>query len=285
MKTLVTGATGNTCSILIPALINAGQEVRAFVRNADKAGPLKEAGAEIYVGDLDRSETIDGALKGVDQVYLCTWNGPTASAQGINVINAIKRVGTDPLVVRHSAFGTRGSRLIQQIDEVDKALKQSGLRWTSIKPTFFMQNLMMAAKSIQQDGTIYWDWADGKAGMIDVRDVADSALGALTGKAQEGKEYILTGPESISMKDVASAFSKKLGKAVNYVPVPHQASKEAMLGMGFPEFIVDGYVELNEGFEKGFADTSTSNVKLLSGHEARTIDDFTRDFKGYFSSN
>ena len=118
MKTLVTGATGNTCSILIPALINAGQQVRAFVRNENKAQSLKEAGAEIYVGDLDRPETIDAALEGIDQVYLCIWNGPSAAAQGINVINAIKRAGTNPFIVRHSAFGSKGSRIIQQIDDL-----------------------------------------------------------------------------------------------------------------------------------------------------------------------
>jgi len=284
MKTLVTAATGNTCSILIPALINAGQQVRAFVRNEEKAQQLKDAGAEIYVGDLDRPETIDDALKGIDQVYLCTWNGPTASQQGINVINAIKRAGTNPFVVRHSAYGTKGSRIIQQIDEVDNALKASGLRWTSIKPTFFMQNLMMAAPSVKSDGNIYWDWANGKAGIIDIRDVAESALGALTGKAQEGKEYILTGPESISMHDVANSFAKELGKPVHYIPVPHAASKEAMMGMGFPEFIVDGYMELNEGFTNGFADVSNGNVKTLTGHAARSVDNFTRDFKGYFVS-
>jgi len=284
MKTLVTGATGNTCSILIPALINTGQEVRAFVRNEDKAQGLKEAGAEIYVGDLDRPETIDGALEAVDQVYLCIWNGPTASKQGINVINAIKKAGTNPFVVRHSAFGAKESRLIQQIDEVDNALKESGLRWTSIKPTFFMQNLMMAIPSIQGEGNIYWDWDSGKAGMIDVRDVADSALGALNGKAEEGQEYVLTGPSSVSMHDVASSFTNTLGKQVNYIPVPHEASKEAMMGMGFPEFIVDGYIELNVGFTNGFADTSNGNVEKLSGHVARSIDDFGRDFKGYFAS-
>lgn len=285
MKTLVTGATGNTCSILIPELIKAGQEVRAFVRDEKKAQALREAGAEIYVGDLDKPSTIDGALKDIDQVYLCTWNGPTASSQGINVIEAIKRVGTKPFIVRHSAYGAKGSRLIKQIDEVDKALKASGLRWTSIKPTFFMQNLMMATQTIKQNGTIYWDWADGKAGMVDVRDVAESALGALTGKAKEGEEYILTGPASVSMHEVAASFSDKLGKKITYVPVPHEASKEAMLGMGFPEFIVDGYIELNEGFSNGFADTSNGNVKTLTGHKPRSVDDFTRDFKGYFSDN
>jgi len=283
-KILVTGATGNTCSILIPSLINAGQEVRAFVRNEEKAQNLKDAGAEIYVGDLDRSDTIDGALEGIEKVYLCTWNGPSASAQGKNIVEAIKRAGTKPFVVRHSAYGTPGSRLIQQIDEVDKALQESGIPWTSLKPTFFMQNMMMAAQSIQNGGQIYWDWAEGKAGMIDIRDVADSALGALTGKAEQGKEYILTGPESISMHDVAASFTKSLGKSINYVAVPFEASKESMMGMGFPEFIVDGYVELSQGFSQGFANTTNDNVEALSGHAPRSIDDFTKDFKSFFQA-
>ena len=285
MKTLVTGATGNTCSILIPALIAAGHEVRAFVRNREKASQIEKAGAEIYLGDLDNPETIDDALKDVDQVYLCIWNGPTGRQEGLNVIEAIKRVGTKPFVVRHSALGSPGSRIIQDIDEVDKALRESGLRWTSIRPTFFMQNLMMAGQSIQSDGNIYWDWADGKVGMIDVRDVAESALGALTGKAEEGKEYILTGPESISMHDVAHAFSQGLNKPVNYVPVPHEASKESMMAMGFPEFVVDGYIELNQGFAEGYADTVTANVEKLSGHPARSVNEFIRDFNEYFAGN
>jgi uncharacterized protein YbjT (DUF2867 family) len=146
-----------------------------------------------------------------------------------------------------------------------------------------MQNLMMAKPSIQGEGNIYWDWDEGRVGMIDIRDVADSALGALTGKAEEGKEYVLTGPNSVSMSDVAGSFTNTLNKQVNYIPVPHEASKEAMMGMGFPEFIVDGYIELNVGFTNGFADTSNGNVEKLSGHVARSIDDFTRDFKGYFA--
>lgn len=281
-KILVIGATGNTCSILIPELINAGYEVRAFVRNEEKAQSLKEAGAEIYVGDLDRGETIDAALDGIDKIYFCTWNGSTAAAQGRNVIEAIRRVGTKPFVVRHSAYGVDRSEIIQQINEVDEELKKSGIPWTSIKPTFFMQNLMMASQSVQAESNIYWDWDDGKVGMIDVRDVADSAFGALTGRAESGKEYVLTGPESISMHDVAKSFSRVLGKKINYIPVPHEASKKAMAGMGVPEFIVDGYIDLNYGFASGFADTATKNTELLSGHKARSIDDFTKDFASYF---
>ena len=136
-KILVFGATGNTGSILVPALLSAGHEVRAFVRNEEKAQSLKDAGAEIYLGDLDRGDTIDGALEGIEKVYFCTWNGPTASAQGNNIVNAIKRAGTKPFIVRHSAYGTEGSKLIQQINEVDNAIQESGAPWTRIKPTFW----------------------------------------------------------------------------------------------------------------------------------------------------
>jgi uncharacterized protein YbjT (DUF2867 family) len=283
-RILVFGATGNTGSILVPALLKAGANVRAFVRNEEKAKPLKDAGADIYVGDLDDSRSIDGALAGIEEVYLCIWNGPTADVQGKNVIEAILRTGTKPYVVRHSALGSGRSRIIKQINEVDTALKESGLPWTILRPTFYMQNLMMAAQTIQGDGNIYWDWANGKAGMIDVRDIAGSAVGALSGKAERGQEYILTGPQSISMKDVADAFSKVLGKKINYVAVPHEASKEAMMGMGFPEFIVDGYIELNQGFSENFANTATDNVKVLSGNAPRSISDFITDFKSYFGA-
>ena len=145
-----------------------------------------------------------------------------------------------------------------------------------------MQNLMMAAQTIKSEGNIYWDWADGKVGMIDVRDVASSAFGALIGNAEKEKEYILTGPQAISMHDVAGSFTKILGKKINYVAVPHEASKEAMMQIGFPEFIADGYIELNVGFAQNIANTATHNVEVLSGNAPRSINDFISDFKNFF---
>jgi len=281
-KVLVTGATGNTGSGLVPALRSAGVEVRAFVRDEAKAQPLKDAGAEIVVGDLDQIETIGPAVEGVDKIYLLTWNGPTQARQVQNVIDSVKRVGGAPHIVRHSMWGSEKSRIVKQGDQAEETIKSSGLPWTLLKPTFFMQNTMMAAQTIASDGMIYWDMQDGKLAMIDIRDIVDVAVAVLTGSGHEGKSYILTGPEAISLHDVATTFSNVLGKDVKYVNVPGEAALDSMIGMGLPEWIAQGYVELSEGFSEGFANSTTDNVATLTGHPARSFEQFARDFAQAF---
>ncbi|MCQ3977942.1 MAG: SDR family NAD(P)-dependent oxidoreductase [Anaerolineae bacterium] len=280
-KVLVTGATGNTGSGLVPALRGAGVDVRALVRDESKAQPLKDLGAEVVVGDLDRPETIGPAVEGVDKIYLLTWNGPTQAQQAENVIKAAQQAGK-PHLVRHSMWGSAKSRIVKQGDQVEEAVKSSGLSWTLLKPTFFMQNTMMAAPTIASNGVIYWDMKDGKLAMIDVRDVVDVALAVLTGSGHEGKSYILTGPAAISFHDVASTFSKVLGKDVSYVSVPGEAALQSMVGMGLPEWIAKGYVELSEGFSENFANRVTENVATLTGHPARSFEQFARDFAQVF---
>lgn len=281
-KVLVTGATGNTGSLLVPMLLDAGVDVRVFVREASKAGSLEEKGAEVVVGDLDEPETIGPAVEGVDKIYLLTWNGPTQLHQVENVVNAARQAGT-PHIVRHSMWGSERSRIVEQGEEAEQMVKDSGLPWTMLKPTFFMQNLMGAAQTITSDGVIYWDLGDAELSMIDLRDVADSATAVLTGAGHEGQSYILTGPEAISLHDVADAFSRVLDKDVNYVAVPHEAALESRLEMGFPEWIARGYGELMEGFIEGFADRATDDVEKLTGHRPRSCEQFVRDHKQVFT--
>ncbi|MCG6958886.1 SDR family oxidoreductase [bacterium BMS3Abin03] len=283
LKVLVTGATGNTGSLLVPALLKAGVDVRIFIRDEAKAKPLKDLGAEVVSGDLDEPGTILPAVKNVDKIYLLTWNGETQLKQAENVINAAKYEGV-PYIVRHSMWGPENSRIIKQGDKIEEMIKSSGLQWTLLKPTFYMQNTMMAAQTISSDGVIYWDMKDGRLGMIDVRDIADSALAVITGEGHEGKSYILTGPGAISFNDVASTFSRVLDKEVKYVNVPGEAALQSMTGMGVPQWIAEGYVELSEGFSKNFANSTTENVKILTGHSARSFEQFAKDFAQVFSS-
>ncbi len=284
---LVVGATGNTGAGVVAGLLARGRAVRALARNAAKGEALRAQGAELAVGDLDQPATLGPDLfANVSTVYLCTWNGPTALQQSQHFHAALRAAGAAPRIVRHSAFGAPESRIIQQLAEAERDLKASGLVWTILQPTFFMQNTMMAAQTVKEQGIVYFDWGEGRAGMIDVRDIVDSAVGALTAEPGrfDGKSYVLTGPASIGFADVAAGIGKAIGKEVRYVAVPHEAAKQAMMGMGFPEWIVDGFMELNRGFERNFADTTTDSVQQLAGHEPRSFEQFARDFRGVWQA-
>jgi uncharacterized protein YbjT (DUF2867 family) len=283
--TLVVGATGNTGAGVAASLLAEGRRVRALVRDEDKAAGLREQGAEVAIVDLDRPETLtDDLMDGVTGVYFVTWNGPSALPQSRNLLATIKRSGAAPHIVRLSGFGTLQSRIISELAKCEDDLKASGLPWTILKPTFFMQNVMMAAQTVKEQGAVYFDWGSGKAGMIDARDVVDSAVGVLTGQAGavEGETFVLIGPTSIGFADVAEVLSRVPGRPVEYVPAPHEAALEAMRTMGVPEWTVEGFVELDAGFEDGFADRTTGNVNKLSGHEPRDFEQFALDFGHVF---
>ena len=71
-KILVTGATGNVGSLLIPKLTSLGAGVRTLTRDKSKAQGLEDAGVEVVIGDLEKPETLDAAFRGVGKVFLVT---------------------------------------------------------------------------------------------------------------------------------------------------------------------------------------------------------------------
>ncbi|MCH7481376.1 MAG: SDR family oxidoreductase [Chloroflexi bacterium] len=279
---LVTGATGNVASILIPTLLQSGQQVRGLVHEEAKASGLRDQGAEVVVADLEKPETLDAAVAGVERIYLVIDNGPNGAQHGINLIDAVKRSGGRPHVVRQGMFGDSRSRLNDQHEQVAAALAESGLPVTTLRPTFFMQNTLAGAQSVASAGQLYWAMNDAKLAMIDIRDIAECAAAVLTSDGHVGEAYILTGPQAVSFHDVANALSGALNKPVTYINVPNEALVQSMTEMGIPEWTAQGFAELMDGFKDGFAKEATDNVERLTGHPARSVETFAHDFAGFF---
>jgi uncharacterized protein YbjT (DUF2867 family) len=283
---LVTGSTGHTGSGLVPTLLAAGARVRALVRNPGQAEALRKLGAEVVVADLGDPATLDAAVAGVDRIYMCLFNGPEQANHGRNLLAAARRAGR-PHIVHHAASGSDRSRIIRHIDEVEKALRASGLPWTILRPTFYLQNTMMAIPTVQSHGAIYLPMKQGRMAMTDIRDIVDVAAHVLLSpdmRAHEGKTYTLTTPESFTIADFAGALGAALGKPVTYVDVPISAARESMVGMGMDPWVVDGYMELFEGFADNWGDKTSTDVQKLLGRPARGLREFVADFKGAFAN-
>ena len=284
-KILVVGATGNVGSGVLAALAGRGADVRGLAHSDDGAAAVGETGAEAAVGELTELSSLHGAFDGVDLAFVLTRGMENQVEMAGNAIEAAQRAGVGR-IVRLSAFVPEPASdtiLGRQHGEIEQLVKSSGVPYTILRPTFFMQNLMAAVQTIASDGAMYWPFGDGRAGMIDVRDIVDVAVETLLSDGHEGRTYTLTGPASISMHDVAGALTTALDKDVSYVNVPVEAAVESMVGMGFPQFMADTFGELFVSFAKNGADRATPDVEQVTGHPARSIDEFARDLASAFA--
>ncbi|MFC7384239.1 SDR family oxidoreductase [Sphaerisporangium rhizosphaerae] len=274
MTTLITGATGAVSSALLRSLPTT-DGVRLLVRDPSQAPDLP--GAEVVVGDLEQPRTLGPAFDGADTVWLLTAMGPQAPHASMNAVWAARQAGVRH-IVRMSAVGaghdapTRNGRLHALSDA---ELMASGLRWTIIRPHFFMQNLFGSVNG----GTLYGGLGDGRVGMIDVRDIGDFAARVLTEpQSHEGKVYTLTGPAGISLKEAAERLQIIYGTPVDYHALSEREAYEAMLGAGLPDWIAAVNAEYGTAYARGWGDFTTSDFPDVMGRPARSFGDFARDY-------
>jgi uncharacterized protein YbjT (DUF2867 family) len=280
----VVGPNGSTASRIIPQLVAAGASVRSVARDPSKVKP--QEGVEVVRGDLDFPRTLNGVFDGVDAVFLVCPNNPRAPQQMSSGLWAARqsRVGH---VVRLSAVGaahdapTVNSRLHALSDS---ELAVSGLPFTILKPHFFMQNLLGAARTVAGEGAIYWSLGQARLGMIDVADIAAVAARILLDPSPHaGQSLTLTGPKSVDMNEVAGAFSAAIGKPVRYVPVSLQQADEGMARF-LDEYMRGMMEDYLRAYTAGWGDFVTDDVPRILGRPATSIEAFARGVARAFTA-
>jgi len=276
---LVTGATGNVGSQVLQQLRAAGQPVRAFVHDGETAARRFGGGVEIAVGDLNRPQTLEAALRGIDRLYLLAPLSPELQQQEANAIGAATRAGVR-YVVKHSNIGAAddaGSRFQRWHRAGERLLEQSGMAWTFVRPTGFMSNALDWAATIKSQGAVYWPGGEGKLSVVDPRDIAAVAVKALTEPGHGGKAYDVTGPEALSTAEQVQTIATVIGRPITYVDIPDSAARASMVEMGMPASSVDGLLEFMALVRAGQAETVTDTVLQVTGQPARTFEAWVRE--------
>lgn len=281
---LVTGATGTVGSEVVKLLLEKEQPVRILTRNPDKVKNLEEKGVEVIEGDFNQDESLDSACIDCERVFLLSSADLNQVEMHTNLIMAARRWEVSH-VVRMSALGVRpgtDNKLLQLHDDCEKALEESGMAWTHLKPHYFMQNFLMYVPMIQEHSAIFAPMQDVKISMVDVRDIASVAVAALTGDGHANKSYEITGPEAISFDEAATKLGAAIGNELKYVNVSPEETKKSMLEMGMPEWLADGLLGLFKSWESGKAADVSPVVEDVTGSKGRTFEDFARDYASAF---
>ena len=274
---LVTGATGLNGRELVQRLSARGVAVRALVRNLAKAEALAALPhVQITEGDLARPETLVRPLQGVDRAMLISSSDPGMLDVQTNFIEAARNAGVAHVVKLSGIIPELDSpfRFARMHAEIERRLEASGLGFTHLRAGEFMPSYFRQVPSIVAKGALFLPMEDARIASVDVGDIAEVAAIVLTTSGHEGKTYPLTGPEALTMAEVAAKLSAATGKTIRYVNVSPEDAKKARLAAGMPPFLVDALDELFAERRKGKESVVSSTVQTILGRPATSFDEF-----------
>ena len=275
---LVTGATGTIGSATVNALKARGARFKVAARSPDR---LAGQGVETVPFDWDKPQTFGPALGGVEKLFLLTPNTTDQQARYVQaLVDASKKAGVKH-IVRLSVMGANaepGILLGRMHRESEKLIEGSGLAWTMLRPTFFMDNFLnYYGVDPRKDCTLHLAHGQGKAVWVDGRDVGEVAAAALTSTGHEGKAYELTGPQALGAAEACAILTEVLGHKYTYVELPAEQARKAMEDSQTPAWMVQGFSELSALIRNGQSATPASGVKDALGRPPRGFRDFAKD--------
>ena len=276
---LVTGATGLNGRELLRVLSARAVAVRALVRNPAKAEAIAALpNVEIVQGDMAHPETLAAGLRGVDRAMLISSSDPMMLDVQTNFIDAAKQAGVKHVVKLSGIMPELDSafRFARMHGEIEKRLEASGMAFTHLRAGEFMPAYFRQVPNITAKGAMFLPMEDARIASIDVGDIAEIAAKVLTGAGHEGKTYPLTGPQALTMTEVAEKLSAATGKTIRYVNVPPEAARQAQLAAGMPPYLADALFELFAERRNGKEAKVWPDAERLLDRRPTSFDEFAK---------
>jgi uncharacterized protein YbjT (DUF2867 family) len=286
MKIIVN--SGNVGTPVAVELAQAGHQVSLTVR-APKPNPAwDKLGIKQVPFDINQPDSIVSALKGHEAFFSLTPLVENMVSVGTQTIRAAKDAGVRKLV-RMSAQSAGPEAAIQLGRwhyAVEKAVEDSGIPFTILRPANFMQNYLTfgTPETIKGQGAFYSPLGDAKISVIDTRDISAVAARVLVESGHEGRRYDLTGGESLSNPEIAGILSKALGRTISYVSIPEAKADESMAGSGMPAWLVKMLSELNAFGKAGHLATVKPDVENILKRKPISFEQFLQDHIQAFRS-
>ena len=244
---LVTGASGLVGGEVVRQLSGQNVPVRALVRDPSRAPDLaSRPGVQVITGDLGRPETLGPALEDVGQAVLISSSDASMAEVQNSFIDTAAKAGVGHVIKLSGIIPGLDSpfRFARMHAEIEEHLAASGMTYTMLRAGEFMQAYFRQVPNITARRELRLPMAGQRIASIDIVDIAAVAVRVLTGTGHENQTYPITGPQALTMAEVAAILSEVIGTAIRYVDVPPEAARQAQLDAGMPRYLADGLAEL-----------------------------------------
>ncbi|HEY6638312.1 MAG TPA: NAD(P)H-binding protein [Solirubrobacterales bacterium] len=265
---LVTGATGNAGGGVVNGLLELGADVRGLVREGSES--KLPSGAEAAVGDLNDPESLRGPLEGVSAVFLLS--GYDGIDQSLRVMCD---AGVERVVLLSSSAAPTGdleNAVARYHILSERAVDESGLPWTFLRPNSFMSNALRWLPQLKDGDVIHAPFGDVAISTIHPDDLGAVAARALTTAEHEGQTYRLSGPEAFRPAEQVAILAKFSGRDLRFEAQSNEDAR-AEMEAAMPKAYVDAFFEF---FVEGTVDETTVHptVREVTGREPRSFEEW-----------
>jgi NAD(P)H dehydrogenase (quinone) len=268
---VVTGSTGNVGGLVASRLSELGVEQRLVVRDPARAPALPST--HIATADYGDGAAVATALTGADTVFMVSAaETPERVQQHRTFIDAAVSAGVQRIVYL-SFFGaspTATFTLARDHWTTEEHLRSTGVAYTILRDNIYAD---FTPHFMSTDGTIRGPAGEGRAAVVAQADIADVAVMVLTSDgAYDGKTLNLTGPQPLTMYEIASILSDHLGRTVSYVPETIEDAYSSRAVYGAPKWQLDAWVSTYAAIAAGELEAVSEDILRVTGHPAMSLE-------------
>ena len=273
----VTGVTGGLGGRVARRLADRGVGQRLVVRDPGRAPRL--AGAEVAAASYDDPERLRRAFQGARTLVMVSASeDPDRLRLHANVVDAAGDAGVERIVYTSFLGAAPDCTFTFGRDHwhTEERIKASGLTWTMLRDSLYLDFLPLM---VGPDGVIRGPAGDGRVAAVTRDDIADVAAAVLLegGDGHAGRTYDLTGPEALTMAEVAEQLTAFAGRPVTYHAETLEEAYASRAHYGAPDWEVAGWVTTYAAIANGDLEAVSGDVAAVAGHPPTSLAEFLRD--------
>ena len=268
----ITGSTGQLGGRVATRLVERGVPQRLIVRDAPRAPRLQ--GAEVAVApSYGAAEEMRAALAGTETLYLVSGReDPDRLQQHRALVRAAQAAGVARIVYVSFVGAAEDATftLARQHWATEQEIRDAGFRFTFLRSSLYLDFMPFFAGP---EGVIRGPAGDGRFAPVARDDLADAAVAVLlAGGEHEGRTYDLTGPELLTLEEVAARLSAYTGRTITYRPETIEEAWASRRPSGAPDWEIEGWISSYLAIADGSLAVRADAVEQLSGHPPQTLE-------------
>jgi uncharacterized protein YbjT (DUF2867 family) len=243
-------------------------EARARERFADRI--------DVAVGDLADAVSLAAGLRGVERALLLN-SGPALAERDALAARIARAAGVAHVVKLSTADVPHGVGTGPWHARGEVAIRDSGVGFTFVRPSGFMDNALAWAPAIKGDGVIRGATGEGRIPFIHARDIADVITAALVSREHDGTTMTISGPAALSYREMVAILAATLGRPLTFLAISEHEERARWTSWGEAPESVEYHLSIFRAIREGRLAEVTDTVPRVLGRPGTSFDRWARE--------